>query len=87
MGIMGLYIAAIRLNRWVGKIHCKYKARGGQLETLDINEESHSPLALVLKPSDGKIFLTMAKKRKGRVVWLLTHLCAISDIHQLGSVE
>ena len=70
MGIMRLYIAAIRLNGRVGKIHCKYKARGGQLETLDINEESHSPLALVLKLQN----LLMARffsrwRRRGRAGW------------------
>ena len=103
--IMGLYIAAIRPNGWVGKIHWQYKAGGRQLETLDINEESHSQLALVqilkLENLHSKSFLTAlqwrteVKKRRmtqgrargegvgwGARGWLLTHFCAISDIHQ-----
>ena len=59
---MGLYIAAIWPNGWVGKIHWQYKAGRRQLETLDINEESHSRLALKqslkLQVLSGKSFLT-----------------------------
>ena len=59
---MGLYIAAIWPNGGVGKIHWQYKAGRRQLETLDINEESHSQLALeqILKLQDllGRSFLT-----------------------------